>query len=65
MGDSLIVARIYDMMETGEARFRDKHGRSSTASELDDFVLSDDEIKWRRFGSPLNRPVPRPARGLG
>jgi hypothetical protein len=47
MGDALMIAKIFDMLETGQARFREKYGRSPTRTELQDFVLSDDEIQWR------------------
>ncbi len=47
MGDALMIAKIFDMLETGQARFREKHGRWPTRTELQDFVLSDDEIQWR------------------
>jgi hypothetical protein len=48
MGDALMIARIFDMLETGQARFKNKHGRWPTRTELEAFVLSDDEIEWRR-----------------
>ena len=48
MGDALMIAKIFDMLETGQARFRDQHGRWPTRTELQEFVLTPDEIEWRR-----------------
>ena len=47
MGDALMVAKIFDTLESGQARFKEKHGRWPTRTELLDFVLNDDEIQWR------------------
>jgi hypothetical protein len=47
MAQALITADIYEMLTTGQARFKNKHGRWPTETELDEFVLTDEEIEWR------------------
>jgi len=68
MSRALIVARIYDMLETGRARFKENHGRWPTENELEQFVLMEKitMTRLRLLNPPYRREVtvfPRPPEG--